>query len=72
MADSVKVQGSVNVCIQILQEYANFYKVDYVANFLDKKQKYKIYNRTNMKSKQEPINIFFMWRSEYKEYDNSS
>lgn len=72
MADSVKVQGSVNVCIQILQEYANFYKVDYVANFLDTKKTYKIYNRTNMKSKQNPINIFFMWRSEYQEYDNSS
>lgn len=66
MADRVRVQGSVEQCLQNLSVYASQYGVTYMATFGTSNHMYSIgTGKTH-------IPIHFMWRFEYNEYDNSS
>ena len=68
MADNVKVQGSVDRCLDTLQQYANTYGVSYSAHFGSGKT-WVIHPES--KPSKRTIPIYFNWRFEYKEYDNS-
>lgn len=67
MADQIKVQGSVNRCLDVLKMYANQYGVTYIAYF-PQKGNYRV--KPNRRSLRE-ISVYFNWSFEYKEYDNS-
>lgn len=72
MADKIKVQGSLNICLETLQYYANKYEVSYSAHFgaPDLGKTWLIIPED--KKSFEKISIHFNWRSEYQEYDNSA
>lgn len=72
MAEQVKVQGTISRCLEVLQVYADQYGVMYRAYFSEPNRS-GIFCRREYKigSSGVEIPIFFNWRSEYKEYDNS-
>jgi hypothetical protein len=67
MAESVKIQGSIQTCLNRLQIYADEYGVNYQAIFPG--QSYTI--RPKIEPVKKTILLFFHWRNEYNEYDNS-
>lgn len=71
MADLVKVQGSKHQCIQALQVHANQYNVVYKAIFDYFGQKSVKIVRPLYRDIPSIIDINFMWRYEYNQYDNS-
>ena len=72
MADLVKVQGSKHQCIQALQAYANRYDVVYKAifNLHCGKKTVQIVGPL-CRNSPSTIDVNFMWRYEYNQYDNS-
>ena len=68
MADEVKVQGSIDSCLNALQQHANTYGVSYSAHFGGDKP-----GVIHPESKQSTriIPVYFNWRFGYEEYDNS-
>ncbi len=67
MAESVKVQGSVERCLETLKYYAEKYQVNYQASFPGKSYTVTPHSGESKKT----VLLFFNWRYEYKEYDNS-
>lgn len=70
MADLVKVQGSKHQCIQALQVHADRYNVVYKATFDYFGQ--KTVKIVGPLYRDIIIDINFMWRYEYNQYDNSA
>lgn len=68
MADNIKVQGNIDKCLNTLQYYANTYRVSYKAYFNSSKT--QLIHPENVQSTR-TVPIYFQWRYEYKEYDNS-
>jgi hypothetical protein len=66
MSDKVKVQGSLNRCLECLESYARQYNVTYQVTFGTSPRIYTVGTGRKV------IPISFMWRYEYKEYDNSA
>ena len=70
MATDIKVQGkTIQQCIEYLKQYSEQYKVEYKATFGLNLKEYII--RPRLEKPKESIYLSFMWRHEYKEYDNS-
>jgi hypothetical protein len=62
-----KIQGTLESCIQKAQYYSNLYKVNYNLYFNGKFETIvKSPSYTDITK-----SLFFSWRFEYKEYDNS-
>jgi len=70
MAQNVKVQGSLDGCLSVLQGHADNYGVIYTAYF-GASRSYTVFPR-NMSSDRLPeVVLYFHWRHGYGEYDNS-
>ena len=72
IARTVKVQGkTIGDCLESLRVHADKYGATYKATFgFNNKEFVVTPNKKQLKG--EAIYIPFMWRHEYREYDNSS
>jgi uncharacterized protein YfaS (alpha-2-macroglobulin family) len=71
VTEQIKVQGSINVCVNTLRNYAQQYNVSYdihIGESPTQKTQQTIQVGNNQTTK---IPIYLMWRSTYNEYDNS-
>lgn len=69
-AKNVKVQGkTIGDCLESLRLFSEKYGVIYKATFGFNMKEFTVKPFTV--SKPDPIYICFMWRHEYREYDNS-
>ena len=70
IAREVKIQGkTIDQCLDSLRMCSQKYGVTYKATFGLNNKEYTISH--NKQCKPNPIYVPFMWRHEYKEYDNS-
>ncbi len=66
---TVKIQGNLQTCLDLLQKHANTNNVTYIAYFTEpSNSQYKI---SPQSKSQNQIFIYFHWNYTYKEYDNS-
>lgn len=73
IARNVKIQGkTIGDCLESLRVYSEKCGVTYKATFgLNMKEFTVTPFRQPSNSKTDPIHVSFMWRHEYREYDNS-
>jgi hypothetical protein len=71
IARTVKVQGkTIGECLECLRAHADRYGATYKATFGINNKEF-IISPNSRQPKGEPIYVPFMWRHEYREYDNS-
>ena len=70
----VKVQGDANRCMYILSNYADKYQVTYICTFTGEKDSPRFNHAISPKNgiTRDTIYIYFTYRPEYREYDNSA
>jgi hypothetical protein len=70
IAKEVKIQGkTISQCLDSLRMYSQKYGVTYKATFGFNSKEHVISPTKQLNTN--PIYVPFMWRHEYKEYDNS-
>jgi hypothetical protein len=72
MAENIRIQGEYSACIGALKLYAEQYGTNFHAYFYSSQgnlvKKVNVYP-SNKASQW--VNMYFFWRHEYNEYDNS-